>query len=53
MSKFGKIALLTLVAFFVLGVSITVNADAFLVPDDFTTIQEAVDAAHPIRHYLS
>ena len=47
MFKFGKIALLTLAAFLVLGVSITVNADTFLVPDDFATIQEAVDAANP------
>lgn len=37
----------TLSALLLLGFTITVNADTFLVPDDFSTIQEAVDAANP------
>ena len=47
MFKFAKFTLLTLAAFLVMGFSITVNADTFVVPDDFPTIQAAVDAANP------
>lgn len=37
----------TLSALLLFGLAITVNADTFLVPDDFPTIQAAVDAANP------
>ena len=37
----------TLSVLLLLGFAFTVNADTFLVPDDFPTIQAAVDAANP------